>query len=1097
MSPKKNYKEKTKYSLDYNGTFVIEGYNHAKPFTNFFPGIAGIWGIPMWVFYVNRGQGISSFGIESKDKSILEFQPANKAYSLTSLHGFRTFLKIKTGRKTVFWEPFQNNTGREFQTQQRMIISSHDLRIEDINTALGLKVSVNYFTIPEEPFAGLVRRLTVENLTRKKISVELIDGLPAIVPYGLKDWLLKHLSRTAEAWVKVRNIDSKAPFYQLNVEISDKPQVSHIKEGNFYFAFEPKGNKGKLLSPIVEASKIFGEACDFIVPENFLKQDSFKYPQIQQTNNRTPSAMSFAKLSLKAHDKKEIISVCGYAHEESQVEKIVKEVTAKGYIDKKFSKNAEIIESVKNFALTVSSSRQFDLYNKQTFLDNVLRGGLPVSLKTGGGNVAFNVFSRKHGDPERDYNHFVLAPTYFSQGNGNYRDVNQNRRNDIWFNGDVKDNIIINFLSLIQADGYNPLVVKGMTFLAEDSPKVDLILDKSIKGKEKQRIRQYIIEGFQPGELLNYIVQEDIKLKVPLKNFLEQVLGLCQKHEYADHGEGFWSDHWTYNIDLLESYLSLYPEQLGSLLLNKKVFSFYHNAHYVLPRDRRYILVNNEVRQYHSVSCDPKIVKIKEGNHKLRGQDGRGNIYYSNLMCKLLCIVANKVASLDPSGIGVEMEADKPSWYDALNGLPGLLGSSISETFELKRLSILVIKMLEQLALKDDAKIPLFVELQTFITRLSHILSVEKDAFGYWKQSNEAKEHYRYRIRQGIDGQENEITVLEVKKFLQLVVDRTNKAPVRAKTSGGLFGTYFYHSVTDYYKIEKDYQDGVPHVQPLKFKRHTLPLFLEGFVHALRVVKNVEEAKRIYQRVKKSPLFDKKLKMYKVNADLSKETEEIGRTRIFPRGWLENESVWLHMEYKFMLELLNTGLYEEFYGNLKSVFVPFLKPESYGRSTLENSSFIASSAHEDQDLHGQGFVARLSGSTAEVVHIWLLMNAGKQPFQLDKTGNVILKFKPALAGWLFTKKKHMADFKDKQGHWKKVEIPKNAYAFNFLSSTVVVYHNPKRKNTFGASRCRIKNIELSYSHSKKPVCIVGSEISSSYALDIRNNKVERIDVYFG
>jgi len=32
------------------------------------------------------------------------------------------------------------------------------------------------------------------------------------------------------------------------------------------------------------------------------------------------------------------------------------------------------------------------------------------------------------------------------------------------------------------------------------------------------------------------------------------------------------------------------------------------------------------------------------------------------------------------------MEADRPGWCDALNGLPGLFGSSVNETLELKRL---------------------------------------------------------------------------------------------------------------------------------------------------------------------------------------------------------------------------------------------------------------------------------------------------------------------------------------------------------------------------------------------------------------------------
>ncbi len=46
-------KNKVKYYLDKSGEFVIENYNYAKPFFSFFPGIAGTWGIPAWVFYVN------------------------------------------------------------------------------------------------------------------------------------------------------------------------------------------------------------------------------------------------------------------------------------------------------------------------------------------------------------------------------------------------------------------------------------------------------------------------------------------------------------------------------------------------------------------------------------------------------------------------------------------------------------------------------------------------------------------------------------------------------------------------------------------------------------------------------------------------------------------------------------------------------------------------------------------------------------------------------------------------------------------------------------------------------------------------------------
>ncbi len=51
-----------RYSLDDEKRFVVEDYNWAIPFSNFLPGIAGLWGVPLWVYYVNRGQAVCSVG---------------------------------------------------------------------------------------------------------------------------------------------------------------------------------------------------------------------------------------------------------------------------------------------------------------------------------------------------------------------------------------------------------------------------------------------------------------------------------------------------------------------------------------------------------------------------------------------------------------------------------------------------------------------------------------------------------------------------------------------------------------------------------------------------------------------------------------------------------------------------------------------------------------------------------------------------------------------------------------------------------------------------------------------------------------------------
>jgi hypothetical protein len=79
----------------------------------------------------------------------------------------------------------------------------------------------------------------------------------------------------------------------------------------------------------------------------------------------------------------------------------------------------------------------------------------------------------------------------------------------------------------------------------------------------------------------------------------------------------------------------------------------------------------------------------------------------------------------------------------------------------------------------------------------------------------------------------------------------------------------------------------------------------------------------------------------------------VGRLLAFSPGWLENQSIWLHMTYKFLLELLRGRLYDEFYAELTTNLVPFMNASVYGRSPLEATSYIVSSAFPDASLHGK------------------------------------------------------------------------------------------------------------------------------------------------
>ncbi|HNW39429.1 MAG TPA: cellobiose phosphorylase [Candidatus Omnitrophota bacterium] len=1057
---------KAKYYLNKQGEFVIQNYNYAKPFANFFPGIAGKFGIPMWVFYVNRGQCVCSFGTKDKDRAILEFFPANKAWELTSSLGFRTFYKIKNAKsKPIYYEPFHNGySNLKYQITNSMRIGSAELILEEENRSLGIKTLVKYFNIPNDTFAGLSRIVCVENTGHKLKSLQMIDGLPQIIPFGTNNFFLKKLGRTIEAWMKIVNLENSVPFYKLEVDPADRPEVVHINDGNFYLGFHFKNQKLQLLKPIVDPQAVFGAVTDFSYPAEFLAKPKFSYPAEQLIQGKTPSALLLMDLELKPAEQKIFYSVIGQARDSKTLNNSVKRIIVPGYLDDKMRQNRELIEKLKADIATKSSSAEFDLYAGQTYLDNIMRGGYPEVFKSG--SVVY-LYSRKHGDLERDYNKFQLQPTYLSQGNGNYRDANQNRRSDIWFNPDIQDENIISFMNLIQADGFNPLVVKPESFLIKESADLQKLLENVAKQEDLDRLGHFLKKPFTPGELIFFIEENKILLNTSYDIFLDLILSASLKTQEAEHGEGFWTDHWAYNLDLIDSYLGVYPEKANTLFFGRKIFSFFDNAEIVRPRSEKYVLYNGQPRQLHSLMLDNNkkemLRKRLADPHSLRTLHGEGPVHYTTLTAKLLCLAANKLASLDASGVGIEMEANKPNWFDSLNGLPALFGSSICETFELKRLLITIKQALEKSPVKE---IEMAEEIAKFIEQLSGLFAEE--TFSYWDKSNTVKENYRYNIRLGFSGTLTNVPVNKLLDFLKCGLEKVETGLTKAfdKTKH-VYNSYFINEVSDY-SIVKDH-----YIKPLKFTQKPAPLFLEGQMHALRLTSGGQQSLDLYQATKQSALFDKKLKMYKVTAPLGAMPEEIGRCRAFSPGWLENESIWLHMEYKYILEMLKTGLHEEFYAEFKNVLIPFLDPKIYGRSILENSSFLVSSAFPDKRLHGNGYVARLSGSTAEFIHIWLIMNCGASPFSLDESGRLNLTFKPCLAGWLFNKN--------------------GEYVFNFLSQIQITYHNPKRKNTYGKNSAKIRKIILQNKNQSQE--INSTVIPAPYAEAIRSRQINKIDIY--
>lgn len=1070
-----------KYYYDKDGRYVIEDYDKAKTFSSFLPGISGIKGIPMWVFYVNRGQGVCSFGVRDKKSPIMEFSPANITYKNVAVNGFRTFIKLDDGN---IYEPFSSLPSKQRVTR-KMFIKENEISIEEINKELGLKINVVYFTIPFDDFAGLTRKVEISNIGSRDIESEVLDGMPEIIPFGVENLSYKQTGNLMRSWMEVYNLENKIPFFKVRASTKDEAHVNEVSRGHFYLSFS---DDEALITPIVDYELIFEQNTSLLYPDGFAKNSIDDLIEMRQiVSNKVPCGFTGVRRKIEVGKKLTIGTIIGHIADVDIINKKAEAIGRISYIDEKREQANELVKDITDDIYTKTSSKVFDAYCKQNYLDNVLRGGYPQILDNEKEGFVYHIYSRKHGDLERDYNFFSLAPEYYSQGNGNFRDVNQNRRSDIFFKPEIGEFNVWTFMSLIQADGYNPLSVRGTTFeiIEENKERAFDIIEESFIS-HKEEMKDLISSRFTPGKIINYIHNHNIRHIGSDEKLLKDFLALSKQNIEANFAEGYWIDHWTYNMDLIESYLKIYPDRLEEFLFNNNSYMFFDSPVYILPRSEKYVLSNNKVRQYGSVIIDEeKINKLNieiDDTNWLKTHHGEGRIYYTNLFVKLITLSLIKFATIDPFGMGVEMEGDKPGWNDAMNGLPGLFGSGMSETFELKRIIQFILEAIDEVKHKN-INIP--IEIYDLLYNINDVLEAYNNRrlndFQYWDKISSSREEYRDKIRFGIEGREKNICISEVKALFNNFLIKVDKGIEKALEFGdGLYPTYFYFEAVDYELIkDKEGKEvigkyGLPTIKVNGFKVNTLPYFLEGPARALKTIKDVNICRSIYNSIKTTDLYDKKIKMYKTSVSLENQSYEIGRIKAFTPGWLERESVFLHMEYKYLLEMLRSGLYDEFFQDMKTCLIPFLSSETYGRSILENSSFIASSVNPDPATHGRGFVARLSGSTAEFINMWAVMMMGHEVFKVENE-KLVLNLKPIVPNTLF----------DENGK----------ISFRFLGKINVTYHNKTNRNTYGDNAAKINKIML-ITNENDVVEIGQSFIPHPFAEKCREGHIKEINIYF-
>ena len=1055
--------EQPGYALE-GSRFAISLYDRMPAFSSFLPGIAGVQGIPLWVYYCNRGQGVHSAGVHHKGNAIMEFNPANTAFENVTLKGFRTFVRID-GK---FYEPFSPLSN----AQRTMRIDRNRLNISEINAELGIKTTVTYFVLPNEPIGALVRRVEITGLLPGPVSLEVLDGLPKVIPYGLQLGTFKEMSNLMKSWADVRGMEHDYALYSMRSSTDDASEVKEVAGGYFYLTLL----NGVRRQVVFDPDTVFWQELSLQLPRIFMENGLAGVNALEQCFcNKIPCGFTPVQSELGAGKSLCFDSLLGFAGSDSLLQEMLPRFAMPGYFEQKEKEARELVESFTKDVWTQSGSPMFDQYLRQSYLDNFLRGGYPLVVSGRSGKKVIHLFSRKHGDPERDYNFFTTAGEFYSQGNGNFRDVCQNRRHDVALHPQVGDFNVWSFLSLIQIDGYNPLEIRPASFEIPQKHKVqqNVLLQQHLP-VQHSGFSALLEKPFTPGQLCSFLADHRLKVTGNTEDLINGLLALSEQRIEAGFGEGYWSDHFDYCLDLIEDYLSIYPDRQQELFFERMDYRFYDSAAYIRPRKDTQVITQKGLRHYGALCHDTQKAEspgfLPQGTNWLK--DFSGKLVQTNLYGKLLTLVANKVALLDPSGLGIEMDGGKPGWCDAMNGLPGLMGSGMPETIELRRL---LQKML--LVCPKEGSLSLPEEIADLLLGLSAI--AEMDAFESWQQKADLREAFREKVRKGVSGVSKALPYAALSVILEGFHEIVHQGIRKALELGeGIMPTYFTHDASSW---EPQLNlDGSPRITPYGLPGAELkaaelmpvPFFLEGPARMLNAAYRDEQdaMKRMAHKVRQSGMYDAQLKMFKTSESLEALSMEYGRIRAFTPGWLERESIFLHMEYKYFLGLLKSGLYEEFFACIKDALIPFLQPEVYGRSILENSSFLASSVNPDPATHGRGFVARLTGSTVEVISMWLAMLMGQDLFVMEED-ELCLCFQPILPDWLFDQKGELA--------------------FQLLSSCEVRYINPGFLPTFGEQAAKVVRLTCTMTDGQS-MGISGSCLRGKMAEALRNGEIRLI-----
>ncbi len=712
-----------------------------------------------WMFISSTG-GLSA-GRHNADSALFPYYTDDRITENSENTGHKAILLITKGDRTYLWEPFSTKYAGLYRVQRNLYknVYGDKLVFEEINDDLDMIYRYAWRT--SEKY-GFVKSAWLRNRSAERCSVNLVDGLQNLLPYGATTALQTTFSNLLNAY-KRNELDPETGvgIFALSSTLTDLAEPSESLKATI-------------------AWQVGLEQARYLLSTLQLENVRRGLPVTQETDVRghRGAYLVNAEFELDGDTEREWRIVAQVNQDSSDIVSIINalrgdRVELKAQLDRDIDEStADLFKLVANAdGLQVSGDHLSATHHFSNVLFNIMRGGIFVDnhhvskadlrefmhtrnrdilhsyreffsalparldvsdlLERAAGTQSADVerlcyeylpltFSRRHGDPSRPWNRFsinVKNPDGSRKLDyqGNWRDIFQNWEPLAGSYPEFVEGMICKFLNATTADGYNPY-----------------------------RVTRNGIEWEAPSP-------DD-----PWANI------------------GYWSDHQIiYLQKLLEISTRYHPGRLEAMLAHR-MFS-HANVPY---RIKEYAALLED--SYDTILFDRALDQEIQETIKEMGTDGKlvldadHRVFHVNLAEKLLILLLAKLSNFVPEG-GIWMNTQRPEWNDANNALVGK-GLSVVTVCYLRRF---IIFFQELCAGSGLTEIDLTPEVKGLLDAVYNVLERHKETLhaslddrqrrAVMDELGQAGSDYRWNIyRNGISGDLAKLDLDRLLAFLNL-----------------------------------------------------------------------------------------------------------------------------------------------------------------------------------------------------------------------------------------------------------------------------------------------------------------------------------------